>query len=79
MMRYLPICVGMAAVPAEASAEAGADTATDMGRRVWRVILAFAPDAWRGDRGGDSTLFTLGRDFWLLAASLQGRLVEFLR
>jgi hypothetical protein len=50
-----------------------------MGRRVWTVILAFAPDAWHGGRDDDSTLFTLGGDFSLLAASLRGRLVEFLR
>ena len=79
MTRYLPMWVGMAAAPAEASAEAGADTATDMGRRVWRVILAFGPDAWHGGRDDDSTLFTLGGDFSLLAASWRGRLVEFLR
>jgi hypothetical protein len=78
MMRYLPMCVGSAAAPAEASAEAGADKATDM-TAVGTVILALRPDAWRGRRAGDSTLFTLERDFSLPAASSQGRLVEFLR
>ena len=60
MMRYLPMCVGIAAAPAEASAEAGADSATDMVAARRRTgILAFASDAWRGGATADSTLFTL--------------------
>ena len=76
-MRYLPMCVGSAAAPAEASAEAGADSGDGHGAAVGTVILASAPDARHGGRAADSTLFTLGRDFSLPAASAQGRLVEF--
>jgi hypothetical protein len=51
--RYLPICAGSAAAPADASAWRGRTAATDIVRQVAAVILASAPPARRAGRAAD--------------------------